>query len=594
MKDFVKMTLAVICGILLSSIICLFLTMGFFGSLAAAGSSAKPVLPREGILKMDLSKIAIVEQETAQTDPMALLQGSEITPVGIWNAVQALDIAAADPAVKCLYMKVDGAGTDLAGAEELRAALLRFRESGKAVIAYTESPTTKDYYLATAADKIIMSSASGAGPMITGIGSQMFFLKDILDKLGVNVQLIRHGKYKSAGEMFIRSTPSPENLEQNQEMINSLWNTLSAAIEESRGLPQGRMSELIDNLRLNNAQDMMQNGLVDQLLSKEELRQLLTVQAGKEQFTDVQFIPFADYASAKVLPNLKAKEKIAILYASGDITEENKPGQIGGDAYAALIAQIRRDKDIKAVVFRVSSPGGSVLASDKIKQEIELLRKEKPVIASYGSYAASGGYWISNSCDKIFSDRTTLTGSIGVFSMIPDLSKTAKDILHVGIATVGSSKHSDMMSMMRPLDTDEKAYMQASVEEIYSRFVQTVAEGREMEPDFVDSIAQGRVWSGADGLKLGLVDAIGTLSDAVNYATIAAAGSETGKTFDIVTYPEPLTTLQTLMLMLDKSGQDTDVLAGTPFSGIEQAFRSWEFGRNDRFYARMPYAYVIE
>lgn len=595
MKDFVKMTLAVICGLFLMGIIGFFLMIGFFGSLAA-GSSSTPVLPREGVLKMDMSKIALVEQASTQPDFAALLQGSMVKPVGLYDAVRALNIAAADPGVKLIYLKTDGLNAGIAGMEELRVAISNFRQSGKAVVAYMESPTTGSYYLASVADKVIMSSAGGAGPMITGIGTQMYFLKDILDKLGVNVQLIRHGKYKSAGEMYIRSTPSPENLEQNQEMINSIWTSLSATIEESRGLTPGKLGELVDNLTLGNAQDMAENGLVDLILSKEEVRQRLAVLAGKESFADVTFIPFADYVTAKVVPAVKGrKQEIAILYAEGEIVEQDAPEQIGGDRYAKLIADLRNDDNVKAVVFRVSSPGGSVLASDKIKQEIDLLREKKPVIASYGSYAASGGYWISNSCDKIFSDRTTLTGSIGVFSMIPDLSKTAKDLLHVGVAAVGSSKHSDMMGMMRPLDAQETAYMQESVEEIYSQFVSTVASGRDLEPDYVDSIAQGRVWSGADALSIGLVDSIGTLEDAVKYAAmVLTEGDADLSAWNVTSYPAPPSPMETVLAMVGGMNDDPDVFAGTPLQAVGQAFRHFSYNPADRVWARMPYEYVIQ
>ncbi|MBR1872007.1 MAG: signal peptide peptidase SppA [Bacteroidales bacterium] len=596
MKDFVKMTLAVICGLFIMSIISFFLMIGFFGSLAATGStSGKTVLPREGILKMDLSTLSIVEQPEIGFSSFSSLQ-SGMTGVSLWKAVQAINAAAADPSVKMIYLKADGSGMSLAATEEVRKALENFRLSGKPVIAWTESPGTGSYWLSSVADKVYMSSAAGAGPMMTGVGTRLIFLKDILDKFGVNVQLIRHGKYKSAGEMYIRSTPSPENLEQNQVMINSIWSSISQAVEESRSLEPGTLTAMIDNLSLSSSKDMLESGLVDLLLSKEEMRLKIAQLAGKESFSDVKFIQFADYADAKVLPKLKADKEIAIIFANGSIVEGDDPKAISGDRFATMISEIRKDDKVKAVVFRVNSPGGSVLASDKIKNEIDLLRKEKPVIASYGDYAASGGYWISNSCDHSFTDRTTLTGSIGVFSMIPDLSKTAKDVLHVGVTSVGSSKHSDMFSGTRPLDKDELAYMQASIEDIYGKFVGTVAEGRGIEPEYVDSIAQGRVWTGAESVDLKLTDAIGTLEDAVKYAAIVVSGGDPDLSgWAINGYPAELSPMETILAMIqEKTTGDTDVLAGTPFSGIERAFKGWDFNSSEKVFARMPYQYEIK
>ena len=595
MKEFVKMVCAVICGLIVMSFLGFFFFAGCVGSMALAGSGSEPVLPRSGILKMDMSTFALSEQGNQNFDPTSLLMGggTMATPLGLWNAVQAINAAAADPAVKLIYLKPDGATAGMSQMEELRQALLNFRQSGKPVIAWTEMPSTGSYYLASAADKVYMSANAGASPMITGVGTQMIFLGDLLKELGVNVQLIRHGKYKSAGEMYIKGEPSPENLEQNQVMINSIWNAFAADIEKSRDLPAGKLSELVDNLSLVNAQDMVDNGLVDELMTRSQLQDKLATLAVVENFDKVKMIPFTDYVTAKAKPNTKAKKKIAMLYAEGNIVEGNSKQQVAGDSFAAQIAKIRKDESIKAVVFRVASPGGSVLASDKIKTEIDLLRAEKPVIASYGEYAASGGYWISNSCDRIYTDRTTLTGSIGVFSMIPDASKTLKEKLKVGVYTVGSSKHSGMMSLFAPLDDSEKAFMQQSIEEIYGAFLNNVAEGRDMTPEQVDEIAQGRVWTGSDALGIGLVDEIGTLEDAIKFA--AQAGGETDLTqWQIVGYPKVQTPFE---MILESFGQslekDNDVLASTPFAPVGKAFKDWNAASSDRFMARMPYEMVI-
>lgn len=597
MKDFVKMTLAVVCGLFVFGIVAFILSLSVISSVAAAGESG-PVIPKSGVMVIDMSEMAIAEQASPDMDILGVIQGTgSIAQIGLWKAVQAVNAAAADPAVKYIYLKPDGASGDIAELQEFRKTLANFRLSGKPVISYIESPSTASYYLASVSDKIYMTSCGGATSMITGIGSQLIFLKDILDKLGVNVQLIRHGKYKSAGEMYIKNAPSPENLEQNQAMIDAIWGSFAAEIAEGRDMSVEAVNETIDNLALNTPEDFLEAGFVDALLSREELHSKLADLAVVDSFKKLKSFSLVDYAAAKVLPNVKAKKKIAVIYADGEIIDGKEKQEVAGDHFANVIAKVRADSTVKAVVFRVNSPGGSVLASEKIKDEIDLLQADKPVIASYGGYAASGGYWISNGCDKIFSDATTLTGSIGVFSMIPDLSKVMSDLAHINIVTVGSNKHSDMYSMIRPLDQAELDYQQASVEKIYDDFVTLVAEGRGLEKDFVDSIAQGRVWAGSDALKIGLVDEIGTLEDAINW-TATAAGDSDLTAWNIVEYPKPLTTIEMLMENLGNMPSEENIFAGTPFQSIAETLLSWNARTRknpaDVMFARIPYAMEIK
>ena len=592
MKEFIKMTLAAMLGFFLVGLVFFFFSLAFIGSLAALGSS-QPVMPRTAVLSLDFSKIAISEQ-TTETDPISQLQGNNMTVIGIWDAIQAIDAAAADPAIKYMYMRPDMVSGGIAEIEELRTAIDGFRRSGKAVISYMETPSTPGYYLASASDKVYMSVHEGTMSLISGLSSQMIFLKDILDKLGVNVQLIRHGKYKSAGEMFIKDSPSPENLQQNQELLDAIWNNWTSTIASAREISQDDFNSLIDNLKLNFSEDFLNNGLVDELLTREQLKQKLSDYFDAGQTENVPMVSLTDYAKLKVLPNFKAENKIAVIYANGDIVNGSEPEQVAGDRFASIIADVRKDSTVKAVVFRVSSPGGSVFASEKIKTEIDLLRQDKPVIASYGAYAASGGYWISNSCDYIFTNAGTLTGSIGVFSMIPDFSGTLEDIAHVNITAVSTNRHGDMYSGFRPLDKAETAYMQASVEKIYDKFTSIVADGRNLDKSYVDSIAQGRVWAGSDALDLGLVDQIGTIKDAILYAAASADGDygQDLANWQIVEYPKPLTTMEKLMQAFN--GDNAKVFAGTPFEGIEEAFMDWNGTRTGQVYARMPYEIEIK
>ena len=591
MKDFLKMTLAVLAGLLIAGILGFMLFFGFIGTLASLGGST-PAMPRSGVLIMDMSRISIAEQ-TQETDPMAMIQGQDISIIGLWDAVRAIEKAASDPAVQCIYLKADGLSAGgIAPVEELRQALGAFRLSGKPVVAYTENPGTGSYYLASVADKIYMGSYKGGSNMMVGVGTQMIFLKDLLDKLGVNVQLIRHGKFKSAGEMYIKSRPSEENLLQTREMVNSMWDGMAESICSSREISREDLDGMIDNLKLNTPEDFLACRLVDELLTKEELKEKLAVLAKESKYEEVKFISLRDYVNINAQTVSKARRKIAIIYAEGEIIDGYDKQEVAGDRFAGIISSVRADSTVKAVVLRVASPGGSVAASEKIRTEIDLLRKVKPVIASYGNYAASGGYWISNSCDKIFSDKSTLTGSIGVFSMIPDFSGTAEKVFHVGVTNVGSSRHSDMYSLTRPLDAEETAYMQRSVDDIYEAFLENVSAGRGMDKAEIDEIAQGRVWTGSDALKIGLVDEIGTLADAVRYAAIAAGDAESDlSTWEVAAYPKPMTTLD---IILENLTGRTDALAGTPFESVGRAFRSWDATSTGKVYARMPYIMEIK
>ena len=454
-------------------------------------------------------------------------------------------------------MKTDLNASGISALEEFRKALSDFRiNSGKPVISYIESPSTGSYYLASVADKVYMTSYLGATTLVNGVSSQMIFLGDLLNRLGINVQLIKHGKYKSAGEMYTRSSSTPENREQNQRMVDALWEVISSDIAESRGLDIENVNSAVNDLKLNLPEDFLRCGFVDELMTSEQLEDKLAALAMADNFKDVSMIPFSDYVAVKTAVST-AKKEIAVIYVDGEIVDGSASSDVAGDRFARVIAKARADSSIKAVVLRVNSPGGSVLASEKIKHELDRLKEDKPLIASYGAYAASGGYWISNNCDKIYSDATTLTGSIGVFGVVPDFSKVAKNTLHVGVESVSSNKHADMYGLMRPFDKSEYAYMQTSIESIYDRFTATVSEGRSLPVETVDAIGQGRVWTGCDALDIHLVDEIGSLEQAILYAA-DCAGDPDIKSWRIEGYPRPQTQMEMIMSML---GGDDDTSA---------------------------------
>ena len=591
MKNFIKMTFATLTGLIIFSTVLFFISFSVISVMALLGKR-DPIMPEKAMLVIDMSTVVLSEQ-TTEADIMTTIQskGNPIAPLGIYSAISAINKAAIDPAIRFIYLKPDGSMSGVAHLEEFRAALENFRNNGKAVVSYIENPTNGGYYLASVSDKIYMTPYDGGINMFTGLSSQLIFLKDILDRVGVNIQLIRHGKYKSAGEMFIRSSSSKENLEQNEAMINSMWNSWADQIAESRGISTKKLNSLINNLELVDSQDWLENGLVDRLLTREELLNQLAALYVTSSYGKVQTISLQDYAFLNKPAAISPKDKIAVIYAEGNIVDGEDNMQVAGSRFARIISEVRRDTSIKAVVLRVNSPGGSVMAAEKIKAEIDLLQKRVPVIASYGDYAASGGYWISANCNKIYTDATTLTGSIGVFSIIPDFSSTLSNKLHVNITSVNSNKHADMYNCMRPLTQAETAYMQATVENVYKRFVGIVAEGRQMTTDQVEALAQGRVWTGAEAVRNGLADEIGNIEDAMKYAAFSINGNSDLSEVQIVEYPKPLTTWEMLLETLGEQGPS--VLSGTPFENIEAAFSTINATETGKTYARMPYEYII-
>ena len=578
MKKFLKTVLAVICGLLIFNLIGFAILM-MFGS---AFSKTEPIIPTSGILKVDLSKVIVAEQPR---EDLTFSSTEQIQTIGLRQATQAIRAAAQDPGVKCIYLKPDGLNIGIANIMEFRKALADFRSSGKPVVAYTENPSTGGYYLASVADKVWVASYQGATPMLTGISSQMMFLSDLLQRLGIKVQLIRHGKYKSAGEMYIRNSASPENRQQTQDFVDAIWEAFASEIALSRGISVGELNAAIDNLSLCLPEDYIEWGLADEIVNRSTLESNLAVLAGVDSFSQVQMIPFTGYLQTHQKNNFRSPNKIAIIYANGQIMDGVSLSDVAGDRFASIAESVRKDSTIKAVVLRVNSPGGSVVASEKIKNELDLLAKEKVLVASYGDYAASGGYWISNGADKIYCSPSTLTGSIGVFGMIPDLSGFYEDVAHIGIESVSSNKHGDMYSLSRPLSEEEIAFQQRSIEAVYSKFVRIVADGRDMTPAEVDAIAQGRVWAGSDALRIGLVDELGTLEDALGYAATAAGNSDLSS-WNVVEYPKPLTWVEELTALFSDAEEND-------FSIYSRWYENWKKGKYEVVFADLPYRLEI-
>lgn len=502
--------------------------------LLAAPLSAQEFLKGK-ILYFDEGK-GIAERGGSNFD-FSLTGGlSSSSTISLLNVERALEKAAEDDDIALVFLRPDKISAGMAATEELRRSLERFSRSGKPVVCYGVTFGNGSYYLGSVGDRVFMHPDSEGS--LTGLASTSMYYKDLLDSLGVKVELIRHGSYKSAGEPYVRSEMSAENREQNLALLRSFWEPMVEDMAASRGLSADSLRYWADHLALGDSQDWLDKGLVDGLKYRDEMDDYLCHLFGMNYPDQLKKVSMSDYV--KDIKN-KGSDKIAILYAEGDIVRSG--GGIAGEKFSREIAKVRADSTVKAVVFRVNSPGGEVVAAEMIRREIELLKKDKPVIASYGAYAASGGYLISAGADRIIADNASITGSIGVFGMSVGYGEALKKKLHINTFAVGTNDHSDMGTGLRTLDGEELVWHQKTVDRIYDDFVSIVSEGRGMDKEAVDAIAQGRVWSGKDALANGLVDERGTLLDAVRCAAEAAGL----KKYRIVAYPAKKNLLESLM-----------------------------------------------
>ncbi len=581
MKNFLKIVLGTFIGSFIAMTIGFFIMLGIVGSMASFSAKAKPVVPKSAVLKLNFDT-AITEQSLEDPFSMFNPMGGYEKTQGILEFVQTIDRAASDPAIKFIYMNVTNLNAGISHLEEIRSAISRFRESGKPVIAYADNYSQAAYYLSTAADKIYMNP-SGMSPL-TGLSISTLFMKDLLDKLGVEVQLIRHGKFKAAAEQFISNKMSEENREQLKAYLDAVWGTWVADISAAREIAPEDINRMADNLELTTAQKAMEAGLLDGLLYKDQVADTIAKLFGVDDEKKIKMISSGDYSIATRKINYKEKNKIAVIYASGDIIMGKSDENIASDSYIEHLSRVRKDSTIKAVVLRVNSPGGSAQSSEIFDRELSLLMEKKPVIVSMGDYAASGGYWISAKATKIITNNTTLTGSIGVFTMIPNIAGTMKKHLSVNPETVNTNKHSDIMSGFRALDKEEVTFVQSAIEKIYTDFINLVAQGRKLTPERVDEIAQGRVWSGLDAIKIGLADEKGGLIEAINSA---AAFSNT-ESYRLVEYPVRKTTIEKLMELLEDSGSAAKAVS-SPELILERAYEKLKGETGIKHYARLPY-----
>ncbi len=518
MKSFFKYVLATVTGIIICSLLMILVIIGIVTSMVSSVSSGKEtVTPSNAVLLITLDHTLTEKTEPNPFEGLDMPGYSGLKSLGLNDMLGRIKAAKEDSNIKGVYLNVAGVNTGFASMKAIRDALLDFKESGKFIMAYSENYTQKGYYLSSVADQVYLHPEGGLD--FRGLASSVMFLKDALDKLGIDMQVLKVGTYKSAVEPYMMNSMSPANREQVNSYLGSIYETFVQDIAASRKLTADSVKGIANAFAIQQPEDAVKVHFVDSLLYKDELLTKVRQRLDVAEKTEIPVISILDYKN-KPATGKATGDRIAVLYAYGAIVDgEGTTGEIGGDKLSRELRELREDDKVKAVVMRVNSPGGSALASDIIWREVELTKKVKPVMVSMGDYAASGGYYISAAADSIFADPTTLTGSIGVFGVIPSFQKLFNEKLGVHFDAVKTAKFADMdVDMDRPLSEEEKNIIQGSVNRVYQVFMKRVADGRNMSIANVDSIGQGRVWTGAQAVELKLVDRLASLDEAIKAA----------------------------------------------------------------------------
>ena len=534
---FLSNVLSTIVGIFLFTFIFFFFII-IIGAIAGSGEG-KPKLKANSVIKLDLSEITLDYNGTFEPSPFEALLDSK-KKASVIEVIDAIEAAKTDKDIKGISILKNNSSIGLAQSKAIRDKLEEFKKSGKFVYAYSDVLTQKDYYLNSVADQVYLNPVGELD--FKGLASEVIYMKDLQEKSGVKLEVIRHGKYKSAVEPFLSQEMSPENREQLTVLLQSVWETVVTDISKSRKIDVTVLNSIADNLGARTPKLALETKLIDKIGYEDEYHDLIRTKLKVKKDEEYESISISDYASLADSPstNFSAKNTIAVIYAQGEIQGgEGSVNIIGEGSINRSLKEAREDKDVKAIVLRVDSPGGSALTSELIWREIELTKKVKPIVVSMGNYAASGGYYIACNSDYIFAEPSTITGSIGVFGMLPNMTQLGKNI-GINAEQVRTHKNASGYSVFEPLDEGYKNMVLESIEDVYGTFLKRVADGRKMTTEQVDAIAQGRVWTGTDALKNGLVDKLGSLDDAIKHAATLAKI----KDYRTDNYPEYKTNFQ--------------------------------------------------
>ena len=598
MKQFFKFMFASMIGtfitIMLASIISMLIFFGMVGSIISSASDG----PKTKVAKVEPNSVLHVKlnyqiKDRSSNNPFESFDFSSFEShegPGLDKIIKSLNKAKTDDKIKGIYLDLTSIAGGMATLEEIRAALLDFKKSGKWIISYSEIYTQGTYYLASVSDKIYLNPAGIVEHR--GLSSELMFFKNALEKLDVEMQIIRHGKFKSAVEPYMLEKMSDANREQCELLLNTAWGSMVKDVAASRKISVEKLNELADDMKIQDAKDAKKHGLVDGVLFKDELLDALRTKLKIEEEDEINSVSLKKYSkSAKKSPfKKKKKEKksdnqIAIIYAAGNITSGKSNNEsMGSETISEAIREARLDEDVKAIVLRVNSPGGSAMASDVMWREVVLAKEAKPVIVSMGNVAASGGYYIACAADKIVADEKTITGSIGVFGVIPNAQGLMNNKLGITFDRVKTNKHSDLMSVFKRLTAEERDIIQIGVEKIYDDFITKVADGRGMTKEEVDAIGQGRVWTGLDALKIGLVDEIGGLDKAIEIAKTSAKLED----YDLVDYPKRKDPFEEIMEELTNN-LEAKILTKTLGSEYKYYKKVQDISHQSGVMARMPF-----
>lgn len=585
MKSFFKIFFAALLALVVFVGIGMLLLFAVVGSVA---SSEKPTIAEKSVLFIDLSQ-SLKDRKTDNT--LAKLTGDpDIISSSLYDVVRLLQHAKSDSLIKGLYIKCNDNVNGFAASEELRNAILDFKSSKKFVIAYGDMISQKAYFVASVADKVYCNPKG----MLDwkGLGSQLFFIKNTLKKLEIEPQIFYDGKFKSATEPLREEKMTDANRLQTTVWLGDIYQRFLLGVAEARSLDTATLHRYANEFMIQTANDGVKYQLLDGVKYDDEVKADVRKRLGTKENDKIAFVPIGSYAEATQL-NKYAADRVAVIYAEGDIVYgKGKEGQVGSDEFRKLLVKARTDKNIKAIVLRVNSPGGDALASEIIWRETKLAREAgKPLVVSMGDLAASGGYYISCGADSIFAQPNTITGSIGVFGIIPNLQDFFRNKLGVTFDQVKTAPYADLGTAVRPLTTGEKQIIQASIDTIYHDFKSRVAEGRKKDIQLVDSIAQGRVWTGARAMQIGLVDRLGGLNDAIR----CAAGMAKLEKYSLREFPEPASFWDLLKGGYDKTVKSNAIkeeLGSSNYSLYEQIQRIRQMVGTAQ--TRLPYEIVIE
>jgi protease IV len=588
MRQFFKFTFASMLGFLLAGFLVFIIFVGIIVSAVSFGKKETVVVPEKTILMLTLDQPI---SERSSDNPFAHINFTRpdvSAQLGLNDIVSNLKKAASDSKVKGIYLELTDIPAGQATIEEIRNALIDFKKSGKFIVAYSEAFTQKSYYLASVADKIYLNPAGDM--QFKGMVGQVMFFKGLLDKIDVEAQVIRHGKFKSAIEPFTLDKMSEPNKVQTLTFISGMWNHMLDGISASRKIPVVDLTAMANEYKIQSPQDAVSLKMVDKLMYKDEVLDELKTRVDVKGIKDLKLMKLGKYAKAPESEKKSSDNKIAVIYATGDIISgEGDETTIGSESISKAIRKARLDDKVKAVVLRVNSPGGSALASDVIWREMLLTKKVKPVVVSMGDVAASGGYYIACAADKIYAYPNTITGSIGVFGIIPNMKEMFNKNLGITFDEVKTNPYADYITVTRPMNEGEKKIITHEIETIYSTFTTHVAEGRKMTVAQVDSTGQGRVWSGVDAKRIGLVDEFGGLNDAINEAAKLAKLKEYNK----MELPEQKDTFEQLMEAF--SGNSTSVFMKQELGSAYPYFHYLSrMSRMNGIQALMPYEFDIK